>query len=106
MNLQETCPIAVIESSKDGVRGGEDTLEECRLMSRYDPEAEFDALMERWQELTTLATGAWAEYRVLRDSVPRSDCRLSLAHGRWWAIENARRSLMREIADLEFSAAA
>ncbi len=75
-------------------------------MDSIDLDSDLEQLMRRWHHLTEFATAAWAEYQALRDALPASDHRLTLARSRWRAAERERRALMQEIERLEDAEAA
>jgi hypothetical protein len=75
-------------------------------MDAIDVDADLEQLMRRWHHTTEFATAAWAEYQALRDALPASDRRLTLAHGRWRAAEHERRELLRAIERAEATEAA
>lgn len=70
-------------------------------MNAYDLDADLETLMRRWHHTTEFATAAWAEYQVLRDALPASNPRIAMAHARWRAAEQERRTLIGEIERLE-----
>lgn len=70
-------------------------------MDVIDPDTDLEQLMRRWHHLTEFATAAWAEYQSLRDALPGSDRRITLARSRWLVAERERRSLMKQIERLE-----
>jgi len=74
-------------------------------MESIDLDADLEQLMRRWHHLTEFSTAAWAEYQALRDALPASDRRITLARGRWLTAERERRGLMKEIERLEEQAA-
>ena len=75
-------------------------------MQAMDLDTDLERLMRRWHHTTEYATAAWAEYQALRDALPASHRRVTLAHGQWRAAERERRELMNEIERLEGAEAA
>lgn len=72
-----------------------------RLMNMIDLDTDLEQLMRRWHHLTEFSTAAWAEYQTLRDALPASNSRITLARSRWLAAEREGRALMTEIERLE-----
>jgi hypothetical protein len=75
-------------------------------MDVIDPDTDLEQLMRRWHHLTEFTTAAWAEYQSLRDALPASSPRITLARSRWLAAERERRALMQAIDRLEEQQAA
>jgi hypothetical protein len=75
-------------------------------MDAIDVDTDLEQLMRRWHHTTEFATAAWAEYQGLREALPASDHRVTLAHSRWRAAERERRELMWAIERLEEAEAA
>lgn len=75
-------------------------------MFTIDADADLEQLMRRWHHTTEYATAAWAEYQSLRDALPPSDRRVTMAHGAWRAAERERRELLNAIEAAEEAEAA
>jgi hypothetical protein len=75
-------------------------------MDAMDLDVDLERLMRRWHHTTEYATAAWAEYQALRDALPASHRRVTLAHAAWRAAERERRELMKSIERLEEAEAA
>ena len=75
-------------------------------MDRMDLDTDLERLMRRWHHTTEYATAAWAEYQGLRDALPASHQRVTLAHSRWRVAERERRELVMAIERLEEAEAA
>lgn len=75
-------------------------------MHANDVDADLEQLMRRWHHTTEFATAAWAEYQALRDRLPASHRRVTVAHASWRAAERERRELTVAIERLESAEAA